>query len=208
MDSSPRHADTPSAAATLVAADRWKLWSTLVRGLGHQLANASQMLTLEPVPHGALEEARERVGHAIEMLGAFRPAGSTGPVLLPAVIDSLDRLQRLQMEYPATPLAVTLDPGLPAIEGTPDDLTHLILGMITLLKHAARDRRADLSLSATALDDGAIVVVREGGGAAPPPPGEALTALAESLNGRLEAHGPGAALRLHLPAWRPARRPA
>ncbi|MCC6649866.1 MAG: hypothetical protein IT348_01810, partial [Candidatus Eisenbacteria bacterium] len=63
MDPTPRPSDTLPAAATLIAADRWRLWSTLVRGLGHQLANASQMLTLEPVPHGALEEARERVGH-------------------------------------------------------------------------------------------------------------------------------------------------
>ncbi|MCC6649638.1 MAG: hypothetical protein IT348_00655 [Candidatus Eisenbacteria bacterium] len=191
--------------ATLIAADRWRLWCSLTRGLGHQLANASQMLTLEPVPATALGEARERMAYAIESLGAFRGADASGPQLLPAVLRSLDRLQRMQMEFPATPMPVALGPNLPAIAGAPEDLAHLLLGMVTLLKEAVHGQRADLALTATPMEGGVEIVLVERRAPACPLPGRALELLARRMGARLEAGGTEATLRLQLPGWEPRR---
>ena len=208
METSPLPAVTAATAddaSTIIAADRWRLWSTLVRGLCHQLANASQMLTLEPVPRGALEEARERIAQGMLVMSAFRSPGGPSPTLLPAVLEDLDRLQRLQMDYPSTPLPVKITPALPALDAPAEDLAHLLLGMVTLLKHGAGDRRAELAVTASACDEGGEIVMTERMSPLEPVPSPALLALATLLHARLERAPGGASLRLWLPAWKSDR---
>lgn len=202
---SPAAPDAAAGRAALVAADRWRLWSSLVRGLSHQMANASQMLALDPVPAGALAEARERIAQAMAVLGALRDSGSAGPTLLPSVIEELERAQRLQMEFPAAPFPVSLDPALPAVAGASEDLFHLLLGMVTLLKSAEPGRRTDLALVARRHPSGAEVLLEDRGGPPAPRPGDALLALAAAVRGELRIAPGGAALQLVLPAW---KRPA
>ncbi|MFN8588889.1 MAG: hypothetical protein U1E86_28010 [Burkholderiaceae bacterium] len=184
---------------SLVAADRWRLWSSLVRGLSHQLANVAQMMALDDVPPGALTESRERLADTTAALQALRTTSGTAPLLLTPVFDDLDRLQRLQMEFPSAPLDCTLEPGLPALAMRPEDLMHLLLACVTASKRAAGDERLAVRVDAREEGDGVCVTI-----ASPPSieadPGAAARALAERARGSVTT-APGA-MQVRLPAWR------
>jgi hypothetical protein len=197
---------TPPDSAVIVAADRWRLWSTLVRGLSHQLANASQMLTLSPPPPAALEEARERIAHATSALNVLRRPHSASPTLLAPVLDDVERLQRLQMDHPSTTIAMMLSPGVPALALRADEAAHLLLALVTAFKDSTGDRRAQITLTVHEDGLGARLEVREETTSPPPVPSAALVTLVASLHGRLE-EGRDGALAVWLPAWqRPAPR--
>lgn len=201
----PAGAAAPDLAA-LVAADRWRLWSTLVRGLSHQLANASQMLTLSPPPPAALDEARERVAHATAALNVLRRPHSSSPTLLAPVLEDVERLQRLQMDHPSTTVAMELTPGVPALALRADEAAHLLLALVTLFKDSAGERRAQIALTVHEDGLGARLEMREEATCPAPAAPASLEALVASVHGRLE-DGRDGAIVVWLPAWqRPAPR--
>ncbi len=221
-------AATPERLAedALVAADRWSLWRTLARGLGHQLANASQMLALDPLPPGAREETRERLLTAIERLAdAHRPA-TAPPTAIADVIADVAAAQSLQSAYRSTELVLDVARGLPAVAMGGSDLAHVLLALVTNAKQAAGDARASIRVSARPVTDGVAIDVEDDGPGfaaealahageafATSSPGERLglglhvaTRLAARCGGTLEVTGRPARVRLVLPAWTPARR--
>lgn len=193
------HDASPDEALAFVAADRWRLWSSLLRGLSHQLANVAQMLALEPVPTGALAESRERIADTAAALNALREQGGSAPVLLAPVLADLDRLQRLQMEFPSAPVTCELEPGVPALSIRTDDLLHALLACVTAFKRAAGDRRVELRLTACEDGAGARVTIAALDGSPAPAAGDAVHAILERAGGVAR---PGSAIELWLPAWR------
>jgi signal transduction histidine kinase len=223
LSSSRTPLDRPTAA--LVAADRWSLWQTLTRGLAHHLANAAQMLALDPPPSLARTEAAERVGLAQERLADVHRERATGPTLVPEVLEDLQRLQRLQAAFPSIELAVDVAPALPAVSLPAADLCHVLLALVTNGKLAAAGARAAIRVTAVAMADGVEIVVEDAGPGLPPAlherafepffttrDGEALglgltvaRALAEHAGGTLDGEPGTARFRLRLPAWRRSR---
>jgi signal transduction histidine kinase len=212
------------AEDALIAADRWALWRTLARGIGHGLANAAQMLALDPIPARAREEAVERVNVAIHRLAdAHRPAGS-GPVVVGDAIADLQAVQRLQAAFPSTELALDVGPGLPAVGMPAADLAHALLARVTNAKQAAGGERATIVVRARAHAGGVLIEVEDGGpglddadrerafepftGSDPARPGLGLHVarlLCRRAGGELEPGERPACMRLTLPAWpRPA----
>ncbi|MBI5170866.1 MAG: hypothetical protein HZA61_15360 [Candidatus Eisenbacteria bacterium] len=201
MEATTRPTGTPPPnAATLTAADRWRLWSSLVRGLSHQLANASQMLTLSDPPPSAIAESRERIAQAMTALQALRRGSGTGPTLLTEVLEDVERLQSLQMDFPSTTLALEFAPDVPALACRPDEAVHLLLGVATAFKEAAGDRRAEIHLEVRPQGEGALLALREHATRPAPEPAPGMLALVESLGGSLERRADGS-LSLWLPAW-------
>lgn len=193
------HDVSPDEVITQLAADRWRLWCSLLRGLSHQLANVAQMLALDPVPAGALAESRERIAETMAAIGALREPAGSAPVLLAPVLADLDRLQRLQMEFPSAPIATEIAPGVPALAVRADDLLHALLACVTAFKQAAGERRVELVLAAREDGAGACVTISAADGGEAPSPGEAVRSIVERAGGTVRL---GAAIVLWLPAWR------
>ncbi len=193
------HDVSPDEAITQLAADRWRLWCSLLRGLSHQLANVAQMLALDPVPAGALAESRERIADTMAALNALREASGSAPVLIAPVLADLDRLQRLQMEFPSAPITCDIAPGVPALAVRADDLLHALLACVTAYKRAAGERRVELVVAAHEDGAGACVTLSASDGGEAPSPGEAVRAMIGRAGGEVRL---GAAIVLWLPAWR------
>lgn len=134
----PALPDTHEAA--LLAASRWSLWRTLARGLAHSLANASQMLALDPGPAGAREEARERIERATARLAATHGSPTREPVVPAEVFAELDACQSLQISWPSTPIEWAIASPLPAVACHSGDLLHALLAVVTNAKEAAAGR--------------------------------------------------------------------
>jgi C4-dicarboxylate-specific signal transduction histidine kinase len=215
--------DRPTAA--LVAADRWSLWRTFTRGLVHHLANAAQMLAIDPPPPGARAEASERIGLVQDTLADAHRESAPGPTLVPDVLRDVQAMQRLQSGFPSTELQIGTAPGVPAVGMTAADLRHVLLALVTNAKHAAAGERALIRISTRAVADDLELTVEDGGPGLPPglherafepfvttradgALGLGLTvarALAQRAGGVLD-HEPGTSrFRLRLPAWRRPR---
>jgi signal transduction histidine kinase len=211
------------AEDALVAADRWTLWRTLARGLGHGLANASQMLALDPTPARAREEAIERVNMAIQRLADAHRPPPQGPVVTAEAIEDVQAAQRLQSGFPSTELVLDVAPGLPAVAMPAADLAHVLLALVTNAKQAAGGSRATIAVRAREHAGGVAIEVEDGGpGLAPgheerafePFTGGDATRLGLGLHvarllcrragGGLAVGARPACLRLTLPAWRRA----
>jgi C4-dicarboxylate-specific signal transduction histidine kinase len=146
-----------------VAADRWVLWRTLSRGLAHHLANAAQMLAIDPPPPRARAEAVERIGLAQARLAELHRDGATGPTLVPDALEDVQALQRLQAGFPSTELQLEYAPELPAVSMAAEDLRHVLLALVTNAKHAATGERASIRVSARTVEEGVEIVVEDGG---------------------------------------------
>jgi C4-dicarboxylate-specific signal transduction histidine kinase len=221
----PRTPTTGSQAAAFVAADRWSLWRTLTRGLAHHLANAAQMLAIDPAPPRALSEAAERVTLAQARLSDVHRVDAPGPVLVPDVLEDVQALQRLQSGFPSVELAITTDGNLPPVGMTAADLRHVLLALVTNAKQAATGERAAIRLCARALEDGVEIAVEDGGPGLAPGLGErafepfvttrddgalglglaVARVLAERNGGALTMADGMPCFRLRLPAWRRTR---
>ena len=217
-------APAPAASAhadALVAADRWSLWRSIARGLGHGLANASQMLSLDPIPARAREEAVERVNVAIARLAETHRPVPAGPVVVADALADLQAVQRLQSGFASTELALDIAAGLPAVAMPAGDLAHVLLSLVTNAKQAAADAPARVTVRARADGDGVAIEVEDGGpGLADPErafdlfTGSDATRLGLGLHvarglcrragGELSLGDRPACLRLRLPAWRRA----
>ena len=140
----------------LLDAARWALWQTLARGIAHALANAAQLLTLDPPPAALLAQARARVSRAHALVAlAVRPAD--GPAsFLPAVLADFDALQQLQAGLPAAAVETDVEDPLPMTAIPEADLLHALLLVTTRLKEASE---AALALQVRAVRDGAHVRV-------------------------------------------------
>jgi len=203
-----------------LAANRWTLWRTLARGFSHSLANATQLLALEPFPAGARAEAHERLVQAHARLGALHRPGDGGPVRLPDVLAELDACQGMQIGWPATTLEIDAGP-LPALDADAGDLLHALLALVTNAKEASGAERAGLRITAAESADGIVACVEDRGpgfspearrrafepGAAPRDAEHAglglwaARTLLRRRGGDVEL-GEGAAVRLWLRSWR------
>jgi hypothetical protein len=197
-----------AAEDALIAADRWALWSTLARGLSHGLANAAQMLALEPLPASARAEVLERLGIAIERLtAAHRP--EMGPAIVSDVLADTQSVQRLQSGWPSSELSLDVAPALPALAIASGDLAHVLLALVTDAKQAAGDRRSAITLRAREAAAG-VVITREVGSAAAERPSfdrhagllHVARLLARRAGGELVWGERANALCLELPEWR------
>ena len=208
-----------------MAADRWSLWRTLTRGLAHHLANAAQMLAIDPPPRRARDEAVERIGLAHERLAEVHRENAPGPTLVPEVLADVQALQRLQAGFPSVELKLEAAPGLPAVRMPAEDLRHILLALVTNAKQAAAGDRANLRVAARSVGDDVEVVIEDGGPGLPADMlerafepfvttrgsgalGIGLTvarALARHAGGTLDAEAGASRFRLRLPAWRRPR---
>lgn len=215
--------DLPTAA--LVAANRWSLWLTLTRGLAHHLANAAQMLAIDPPPSRARAEAAERIGLAQERLAEVHREDAPGPTLVPEVLKDVQALQRLQAGFPSVELELETASGLPAVGIPAADLRHVLLALVTNAKQAAAGERAAIRLTARPLEHGIELVFEDSGPGLPAGMHEqafepfvttrahgalglGLTAartLARHAGGTLVAEPGTSRLRLILPEWRRPR---
>lgn len=157
----------PDPFATVVWADRAALWRTVARGLSHELANASQMLTLDPPTGSALVEARDRVTRSARVLAAFgRSEGAIPPpCLVSDVVVAVDQLQGLQTGFPGVSFELALESSLPALAISSSDLEHVLLSLVTNAKQSGA-RRIALRVHAEA-GGVAFRVVDDGAGVAP-----------------------------------------
>lgn len=215
--------DRPTAA--LVAADRWSLWRTLTRGLVHHLANAAQMLAIDPPPASARAESAERIGLVQAALSDVHREHAPGPTLVPEVLQDVQAMQRLQSGFPSVELEIETAPGLPAVGMAAADLRHVLLALVTNAKHAAAGERAAIRLTTRPAGDGIALSVEDAGPGLPPGLDErafepfvttrangalglgltAARALAHHAGGVLD-HEPGTSrFCLRLPAWRRPR---
>jgi signal transduction histidine kinase len=165
--SPPAPAPADPALAALVAADRWSLWRTLARGIAHHLANAAQMLSLDPTPPVARAEAAERVTLAFGRLREVTGEPDDAPVPVADALADLQELQRLQAGYPSTDLAIDAAPGMPAVGMPAADLRHALLALVTNAKEAAVGRRASIRVSAHAAGGDVVIVVEDDGPGVP-----------------------------------------
>ena len=215
---------SPDAEHALVGAERWMLWRTLSRGLAHGLANAAQMLALDPIPPAARAEALERIHVAIARLAEVHRPAHAGPVVPADALDELQAVQRLQVAFPSTELRLDVAAGLPALGIPADDLAHVLLVLVTQAKQAAGDARAAIEVRAHAHADGVAIEVADGrlfradlerertfdpfAGGDPSRPGPGLhvaRVLCRHAGGDLAFVVGRSSLRLELPPW---RRPA
>lgn len=134
----------PDAFAIALLADRAMLWRTLARGLSHDLANASQMLTLDPPSGTALSEARERVTRSARVLAAWgrSDAPTPPPSLVSDVMVTVDQTQSLQTGFPGVRFELALEPALPALAISSRDLEHALLSLVTNAKEMGARRIA------------------------------------------------------------------
>jgi nitrogen-specific signal transduction histidine kinase len=222
----PLAADCPAAGPALpddvlVAADRWSLWRTTARGLGHGLANAAQMLGLDPLPAHAREEVLERVNAAIAHVGSAHRPPAAGPTVVDDVLAEVQTAQRLQAAFRSTELLLDIAPGLPAVSISAPDLAHVLLALVTNAKQAAGDERATIHVRARRTDAGVEIEIEDGGAGLPhdvrahafepfvtSAPGVRLglglhvaRLLARRAGGDVHACDERARFRVTLPAW-------
>ena len=127
----------PAPFETALLADRAALWRTVARGLSHDLANASQMLSIDPPPSSGLHEARERVTRSAQVLAAMgRHESGRPPCVATEVAEGLLGLHALQTGFPGVQLEWTLEPGLPALNMASADLEHVLLSLATNAKQS------------------------------------------------------------------------
>ncbi len=215
--------DRPTAV--LVAADRWSLWRTLSRGLAHHLANAAQMLALDPPPLRARAEAVERIGLAQGRLAETHRENVPGPTLVPEALEDVQALQRLQAGFPSIELRLESASDLPAVGMPAEDLRHVLLALVTNARQAAAGERATIRVAARSMAGGVEIVVEDGGPGLPADMHErafepfvttrgngalglGLTvsrALARHAGGTLDAEACTSRFRLRLPQWRRQR---
>ena len=208
-----------------MAADRWSLWRTLSRGLAHHLANAAQMLAIDPPPRQARTEAMERISLAQARLADVHRANTPGPTLVPDALKDVQALQRLQAGFPSVELSLEHAPDLPVVGMAAEDLRHVLLALVTNAKQAAAGERAAIRFVARTVEDGVEIVVEDGGPGLPadmrerafepfvPTRGDGalglgLTvarALARHAGGELDVESCPSRFRLRLPAWRRPR---
>ena len=205
----------------LIAASRWDLWRTFARGLAHGLANAAQMLALDPAPPLARAEALERIGIALARLSQLNRAGESGPTLVPELLADVQSLQRLQAGFRSTELAITIDGALPPVSMPAADLAHVLMLLVTRARIAAGESQAHVRLQARAVPDGVAIEIEDDGpplsaadrerafepGVAGTNAGEGAGALAAARmlarrhGGELSLRAP-ARFSLRAPAWR------
>lgn len=215
--------DRPTAA--LVAANRWSLWRTLTRGLVHHLANAAQMLAIDPPPAAARDEAAERVGMVQATLSEVHREHAAGPTLVPEVLEDVQTMQRLQSGFPSVELELETAPGLPAVGMAAADLCHVLLALVTNAKHAAGGERAMIRVTTRAAGDDLTLTVEDAGPGLPAGMHErafepfittrangalglgltAARALARHAGGVLDHEAGTSRFCLRLPAWRRPR---
>jgi hypothetical protein len=195
---------------TLLDASRWAVWQTLARGLAHSLANASQLLMLDPPPPTVLAEARARVTRAHALLSAAgRTAGSEAS-FLPSVLADFDALQQLQVGLPGTTLVMDVADPLPMTAIPEADLLHVLLLIATRLKEARAHKGFEIRLRVR-VAEAAVHVELSPAEACDPPTGpaarvarapllEAAAVLVTRSGGRIGEAGTG--WELVLPAWR------
>lgn len=199
----PTPASAPAADDRLVDAARWALWLTLARGVAHALANAAQLLTLDPPPPALLAEARARVSRAHGLIAQVVRPSADAVSFLPAVLADFDALQQLQAGLPAAAVEMDVADPLPMTAVPEADLLHALLLVTTRLKEAAEGA---VTLRVRAVREGAAVRVdltAEGTGpadTAPAPPSplllEAAAALLARAGGALAESDRGWELRL------------
>ena len=222
--SSPLPAARDRSLDALVAADRWSVWRTLTRGLAHHLANAAQMLALDPAPAIALTEAVERVSLAQLRLSGIHRDDTPGPASVPEVLEDVQAMQRLQVEFPSVEIALVAEPGLHAVGMPAADLRHVLLSLVTNAKQAARGGRATIGIEARGMKDGVEIGIRDGGPGLPPAMHErafepfvttrddgalglglyVARALAQRAGGTLDLDPGSRGFRLRVPAWQRA----
>lgn len=141
--------EAPPEDATLLDASRWAVWQTLARGFAHSLANASQILMLDPPPPALLAEARARLTRAHAVVTATgRPGASAS--FLPSVLADFAALQQLQADLPAATLTADVQDPLPMAAMPEGDVLHALLLVGTRLKEACGSDRLELIVRARA----------------------------------------------------------
>lgn len=199
----PTPAATSTADDRLVDAARWALWLTLARGIAHALANAAQLLTLDPPPPALLAQARARVSRAHGLIAQVVHPATDDASFLPAVLADFDALQQLQAGLPAAAVETDVADPLPMTAVPEADLLHALLLVTTRLKEAAE---GPVTLHVRAVRDGAAVRVdltADAAGPADAAPGapsplllEAAAALLARAGGALAESDRGWELRL------------
>lgn len=173
----------PAAAAcddsTLLDASRWAVWQTLARGFAHSLANASQLLMLDPPPPPLLDEVRARITRAHALLAATG-RGGTAAAFLPAVLADFDALQQLQTGLPAAGIATDVEDPLPMSAMSEADVLHVLLLVGTRLKESCGADRLEIAVSARAAR-GTLRVTMESVAALPAAAGDVRVARAPLL---------------------------
>ena len=159
--------ELPDAFATALLADRAALWRTVARGLSHELANASQMLTLDPPGGAAITEARDRVTRSAHVLAAFgrNEATTPPPCLASDVVVAVDQLQALQTGFPGISFELALERSLPALAVSSTDLEHVLLSLVTNAKQSGARR---IALRVHAESGGVALRVVDDGAGVPP----------------------------------------
>lgn len=195
---------------TLLDASRWAIWQTLARGLAHSLANASQLLMLDPPPPAILAEAHARVTRAHALLVAAGRPAETDACFLPSVLADFDALQQLQVGLPATALVMDVDDPLPVAAIAEADVLHVLLLIATRLKEARGDGGFEILVRARADGDVVRVELAPAGSREAPDDGgprvarapllEAAAILVTRAGGRLREADRG--WELVLPVWR------
>ncbi len=130
--------------ATALLADRAALWRTIARGVSHELANASQMLSLDPPTSTALGEARDRVTRSARLLATLGRSDqpTPPPSLVGDVVVALDLAQSMQTGFSGVSFEVALEPSLPALAMSSGDLEHVLLSLVTNAKQCGARRVA------------------------------------------------------------------
>jgi len=204
-----------------IAASRWVVWRTIARGLAHGLANAAQMLALDPTPPRAREEAIERVALATARLAEAAHPGRPAPTLVPELLADVQAMQRLQSGFPSTELRIAVEGPLPPVDLPASDLAHALMVLVTRAKCAAGDEQARIQVRARASADGVEITIADEGRPIPPEARErafdpladpsgptaglaAARMLVRRAGGELR-RDPPARFTLHAPAWRRAR---
>lgn len=136
--SRPESAPVLPGLPVALLADRAALWRTLARGLSHDLANASQMLSLDAPSEAALSEARERLERCAHLLAAMGRSDEAvpPPCLAGEVVAAVDQAQRVQTGHPGVRFEIRMEPSLPALAIAPRDLEHALLGLVTNAKQS------------------------------------------------------------------------
>lgn len=126
----------PTLDSAVSATHHARLTSTFLRGLAHELANAVQMLSLEPPPASALAATRERLTTAMEVLAALAAPeeSQAGPTLLPDALREVALWHRLQSGLPDTRLELEAATSLPAVAAGHAHVRDALLVLLTAAK--------------------------------------------------------------------------
>ncbi len=167
----------------LLDASRWLVWQSLARGFAHALANASQLLMLDPPPPAILAEARARVTRAHALVTASgRPGRATS--FLPELLADFDALQQLQADLPPAALAMDVDDPLPVTAVPEGDVLHVLLLIGTRLKESREGTTLAIRVCVRAGETSVRVTLEPGD-----PPGTAPGAVRTARAPLLEAAG-------------------